>query len=97
MAEHTHAHYCACGCGGLSKEKWLPGHDQRLRAAIENEVGGLVELRRIIEELLHRSIELNHNQKDRRVYTQTLKRSAEMNTVTYTGEQHETHDRNRAA
>ncbi len=51
--------YCACGCGGFCKGKWIPGHDQRLRAAIENEVGGLVELRRIVEERLHRSIEFD--------------------------------------
>ena len=60
MAQKLHARYCACGCGGLCKDEWLPGHDQRLRAAIEHEVGGLVELRRIIEERLQRSIELRH-------------------------------------
>ncbi|NNL07493.1 MAG: hypothetical protein HKO86_07190 [Gammaproteobacteria bacterium] len=58
MAQKLQARYCACGCGGLCKGQWLPGHDQRLRAAIEHEVGGLVELRRIIEERLHRSIDL---------------------------------------
>ena len=58
MEQKLQARYCACGCGGLCKGEWLPGHDQRLRAAIEHEVGGLVELRRIIEERLHRSIEL---------------------------------------
>ena len=50
--------HCACGCGGTGMTKWLPGHDQMLRAAIEREVGGLVELRRIIEELLQRGINL---------------------------------------
>lgn len=49
---------CACGCGGTGMTSWLPGHDQMLRAAIEREVGGLVELRRIIEELLQRGINL---------------------------------------
>jgi len=58
--------YCACGCGGISRNKWLPGHDQKLRAAIENEVGGLIELRRIIEERLHRRIHLNHELQSRR-------------------------------
>ena len=57
MARRTQAKYCACGCGGLCKDQWLPGHDQRLRAAIEHEVGGLIELRRIVEERLHRSID----------------------------------------
>ena len=60
MAQKLQPRYCACGCGGICKGQWLPGHDQRLRAAIEHEVGGLVELRRIIEERLHRSIELGH-------------------------------------
>ena len=58
MAGNKHEHYCACGCGGSGNTTWLPGHDQMLRAAIEREVGGLVELRRIIEERLHRSIDL---------------------------------------
>ena len=64
MARKSHTRLCACGCGKASKDEWLPGHDQRLRAAIEHEVGGLVELRRIIEELLHRSIDVkpvHHN------------------------------------
>ena len=60
MVQKLQPRYCACGCGGLCKGQWLPGHDQRLRAAIEHEVGGLVELRRIIEERLHRSIDLRH-------------------------------------
>jgi len=59
-------HYCACGCGGTGKTKWLPGHDQMLRAAIEREVGGLIELRRIIEELLQRGIDLDHKQNNGR-------------------------------
>ncbi|MGB5520238.1 MAG: hypothetical protein WBO73_17515 [Gammaproteobacteria bacterium] len=59
MALNIQTNYCACGCGGTGRTKWLPGHDQRLRAAIEREVGGLVELRRIVEELLHRSIDLH--------------------------------------
>jgi hypothetical protein len=58
MAQNRQSKYCACGCGGTGRAKWLPGHDQRLRAAIEREVVGLVELGRIVEERLHRSIEL---------------------------------------
>ncbi len=70
MARKLQPKYCACGCGGISKSKWLPGHDQKLRAAIENEVGGLIELRRIVEELLHRSIDLKHEQNNRRYWQQ---------------------------
>jgi len=65
MARKLQPKYCACGCGGISKAKWLPGHDQKLRAAIETEVGGLIELRRIIEELLHRSIDLEREHNNR--------------------------------
>ena len=66
----THPKYCACGCGGACADKWLPGHDQKLRAAIEHEVGGLVELRRIIEERLHRSIDLQQVQNNRGYWQQ---------------------------
>ena len=58
MQQQSHTNRCACGCGTACTEQWVPGHDQKLRAAIEREVGGLVELRRIIEELLHRRIDL---------------------------------------
>ena len=71
MAQKLQARYCACGCGGLCKGEWLPGHDQRLRAAIEHEVGGLVELRRIIEERLHRSIDLKY-EADRKPYPRNV-------------------------
>ena len=41
---------CACGCGGRTRGgEFLPGHDQTLRAAIEAKVGGLLELRALVE------------------------------------------------
>lgn len=41
---------CACGCGGKPvKDNFLPGHDQRLRADLERRVGGLIELRMLVE------------------------------------------------
>ena len=70
MERDLQPHHCACGCGGACRDKWLPGHDQRLRAAIENEVGGLVELRRIVEELLHRRIDLKQTTNNRRHHRQ---------------------------
>ena len=40
---------CACGCGGNpSQGVFLPGHDQRLRAQIEAQAGGLLALRDIV-------------------------------------------------
>ena len=48
---------CLCGCDGTTKGgKFLPGHDQKLRAAIEAEVGGLDSLRAIAEAHLGRQI-----------------------------------------
>lgn len=48
---------CLCGCEGPTKGgKFLPGHDQKLRAAIEAEVGGLESLRAIAEAHLGRQI-----------------------------------------
>lgn len=41
---------CACGCGKSTKGgKFLPGHDSKLRAYIEKSVGGLLNLKEIIE------------------------------------------------
>lgn len=48
---------CLCGCGEKTKGgKFRPGHDQRLRAAIEDAVGGLESLRNIAEAHLGRPI-----------------------------------------
>jgi hypothetical protein len=45
---------CQCGCEGVTRGgEFLPGHDQRLYAAIVKEVGGVVELRRIVEKALN--------------------------------------------
>jgi len=41
---------CACGCSGATQGGvFLPGHDQKLRTDIENRVGGLLKLARIVE------------------------------------------------
>ncbi len=41
---------CACGCGETTKGgKFLPGHEQKLRKAIEDKVGGLALLGRLVE------------------------------------------------
>jgi hypothetical protein len=50
---------CTCGCGEQTKGgKWLPGHDQKLRSAIENEVGGLESLRIMAEKYLGHKIKV---------------------------------------
>ena len=71
MQQPSHTNRCACGCGTACTGQWVPGHDQKLRAAIEREVGGLVELRRIVEELLHRGIDLKHTPNGRAVRSNT--------------------------
>ncbi|MBW1945830.1 MAG: hypothetical protein JRJ51_23815 [Deltaproteobacteria bacterium] len=44
---------CSCNCGGTTKGgEWLPGHDQKLRAAIEGKAGGLVSLKKLVEKTL---------------------------------------------
>jgi hypothetical protein len=41
---------CSCGCGQPTKGGiFLPGHDAKLRAAIEESVGGLLSLSRLVE------------------------------------------------
>lgn len=41
---------CECGCrAATGRGQFLPGHDQRLRAALETEVGGILALRSLVE------------------------------------------------
>lgn len=42
---------CLKNNGGrtLSFTAWIPGHDQRLRADLERRVGGLIQLRMLVE------------------------------------------------
>lgn len=42
-------HPCQCGCGQQTAYRFLPGHDQKLRIAIEKAVGGLDALRELAE------------------------------------------------
>lgn len=39
---------CECECGQDANGDFLPGHDQRLRAALERRVGGLLALRTLV-------------------------------------------------
>lgn len=48
---------CQCGCGDLTRGgRYRPGHDQKLRKAIEDAVGGLESLRILVETHLKRPI-----------------------------------------
>lgn len=48
---------CFCGCGEVTNGgKFRPGHDQKLRKAIDGDVGGLESLRSIAEKHLGKSI-----------------------------------------
>jgi hypothetical protein len=42
--------FCECGCGQESTKDFLPGHDQKLRVALESRAGGLLALRELIGE-----------------------------------------------
>ena len=40
---------CGCGCGKETRGgDFLPGHDQRLRTALEQRVGGLLSMERVV-------------------------------------------------
>ncbi|MGI4854946.1 MAG: hypothetical protein ACRYF4_12990 [Janthinobacterium lividum] len=40
---------CACGCSDVTKGgQFCPGHDQKLRAALERRLGGLLKLRDLV-------------------------------------------------
>ena len=44
---------CGCGCKGVTKGGiYLPGHDQKLRVAIEENVGDLQALKTLVEKTL---------------------------------------------
>ena len=48
---------CNCGCGEKTKGgKFRPGHDQKLRSAIEKAVGGLESLKVIVEKHVGREV-----------------------------------------
>ncbi len=48
---------CACGCNEMTKGgEFLPGHDVRLLGAIVKRVGGVVNLRIIVEHAINEVI-----------------------------------------
>lgn len=54
---------CVCGCGETTRGgRFRPGHDQKLRKAIEDVGGGLEYLRAIAEVYVLRSITTNKSE-----------------------------------
>ena len=50
---------CSCGCGGVTRGgDYLPGHDAKILSAIIENVGGVKELRLLVEGVLKRQIEV---------------------------------------
>lgn len=41
---------CACGCGETTQRDFAPGHDRKLQAALERACGGILELRKVVED-----------------------------------------------
>jgi hypothetical protein len=39
---------CECGCGADARREFLPGHDQKLRSALERKVGGFLAMRTLV-------------------------------------------------
>ncbi len=61
---------CECGCGeDANRAQFLPGHDQRLRTALDAEVGGLLPLRTLIR-AAHAYFDGNLNDQ---TFTQTVR------------------------
>lgn len=53
---------CGCGCGAETRGgDFLPGHDQRLRAMLEEKVGGLLNLKEIVERATGESLDCDLN------------------------------------
>lgn len=41
---------CKCGCGGESEAtNFIPGHDQKLRIKLEERVGGILNLKELVD------------------------------------------------
>ena len=50
---------CACGCDSMTKGgDYLPGHDSKTLSAIIENVGGVKQLRQLVEGVLNRQIEV---------------------------------------
>ena len=57
VSKKRRARLCACRCGEMTfAGDFCDGHDAKLYVAILSEVGGLIELRRLIEEKPGRKI-----------------------------------------
>lgn len=58
MARTKEERRCACGCGQptIGGARFVAGHDRRLEVAILNEVGGVENLRDIVERAIGRRI-----------------------------------------
>jgi len=58
---------CKCGCGEtVATASYKPGHDQRLRISLEQRVGGLERLRKMVEDSESTAIEEDKRDEDRR-------------------------------
>ncbi len=53
---------CACGCGDMTRGgDFLQGHDRKLEGAIIEKVGGVIELRELVEKTLKCRIKVRHD------------------------------------
>jgi hypothetical protein len=59
MPRKTVPKQCACGCSSMTKGgDYLPGHDSKTLSAIIENVGGVKQLRQLVEGVLNRQIEV---------------------------------------
>jgi hypothetical protein len=53
---------CGCGCGRETKQIFYRGHDKRVLSFIIEEVGGMMELKDLVEKALGKEIVIDQSQ-----------------------------------
>ncbi len=61
MPRRKKAKFCECGCGEMTAGgDFRPGHDSKTLSAILDHVGGVIELRKLIESVTNKKIIVHH-------------------------------------
>lgn len=59
---------CGCGCGGMTKGgQFIPGHDSILLSSIVQRVGGLLNLKKIVEEHLKEEVQVVETLREKKI------------------------------
>ena len=61
---------CDCGCGGYPRDRdYMPGHEMQVFAALVSHVGGIRNLREVVEQYTGKAIEMKQFNLVDRKYT----------------------------